>query len=100
MRETSTLHPAESCFLIECALRDVNVLDCGMWIAAIEDADYREEKISFWDNVYGFDMTAIKKLALHEPLVDTVDAKVCESFINPSPSRLLHTSSVPSTFTP
>jgi protein arginine N-methyltransferase 1 len=47
-----------------------------MYIAAIEDADYREEKISFWDNVYGFDMTPIKRLALHEPLVDTVDANV------------------------
>lgn len=28
-----------------------------------------------WDNVYGFDYSAIKKIALREPLVDTVDAK-------------------------
>ena len=26
-----------------------------------------------WDNVYGFNMSAIKEQALHEPLVDTVD---------------------------
>ena len=44
-----------------------------MFIAAIEDADYMDEKINFWDNVYGFDMTCIKKMALLEPLVDTVE---------------------------
>ena len=35
-----------------------------MFIAAIEDAEYMDEKINFWDNVYGFDMTCIKKMAL------------------------------------
>lgn len=49
---------------------------CNMFIAAIEDGEYKEEKISFWDNVYGFDMKVIKDLALHEPLVDTVNEKV------------------------
>lgn len=29
--------------------------------------------ISVWNNVYGFDMSCIKKQALMEPLVDTVD---------------------------
>ena len=28
-----------------------------------------------WDDVYGFDMSAIKDLAILEPLVDCVDAK-------------------------
>ena len=28
-----------------------------------------------WDRVYGFDFSCIKKLALREPLVDTVDAR-------------------------
>ncbi|KAJ3278893.1 Protein arginine N-methyltransferase 1-B [Blyttiomyces sp. JEL0837] len=46
-----------------------------MYLSAIEDGDYKEEKIGFWDNVYGFDMSHIKHLALREPLVDTVDAK-------------------------
>jgi hypothetical protein len=27
-----------------------------------------------WNNVYGFDMSCIKKQAMMEPLVDTVDA--------------------------
>ena len=28
-----------------------------------------------WDNVYGFDFSCIKDIALREPLVDTVDLK-------------------------
>ncbi|EER98789.1 hypothetical protein BDA96_02G188700 [Sorghum bicolor] len=43
-------------------------------LTAIEDAEYKEDKIEFWNNVYGFDMSCIKKQAMMEPLVDTVDA--------------------------
>ena len=32
-------------------------------------------QIDFWDSVYGFDMSCIKKLALLEPLVDMCEAK-------------------------
>ncbi|XP_066394151.1 probable protein arginine N-methyltransferase 1 [Miscanthus floridulus] len=43
-------------------------------LTAIEDAEYKEDKIEFWNNVYGFDMSCIKKQVMMEPLVDTVDA--------------------------
>lgn len=33
----------------------------------------RQEKIDFWDDVYGFDMSRIKAMAMLEPLVDNVD---------------------------
>ena len=46
-----------------------------MFLAAIEDGEYKEEKIDYWDNVYGFDYSSIKKLAIKEPLVDTVEAR-------------------------
>ena len=46
-----------------------------MFITAIEDREYKEEKINWWDNVYGFDMSAIRNVALNEPLVDVVEAK-------------------------
>ncbi|KAL7009109.1 Nuclear SAM-dependent mono-and asymmetric methyltransferase [Cystobasidiomycetes sp. EMM_F5] len=46
-----------------------------LFLAGIEDADYKEEKIGFWDDVYGFDYSCIKEIALKEPLVDTVDLK-------------------------
>ncbi len=46
-----------------------------MMLTAIEDAQYKEEKIHFWDNVYGFDMSCIKEWALREPLVDVVEGR-------------------------
>ncbi|KAG7021923.1 Protein arginine N-methyltransferase 1.1 [Cucurbita argyrosperma subsp. argyrosperma] len=45
----------------------------SLYLTAIEDADYKEDKIEFWNSVYGFDMSCIKRQALVEPLVDTVD---------------------------
>ncbi|OAY27156.1 protein arginine N-methyltransferase 1.1 [Manihot esculenta] len=45
----------------------------SLYLTAIEDADYKEDKIEFWNNVYGFNMSCIKKQAMMEPLVDTVD---------------------------
>ncbi|KZO98777.1 protein arginine N-methyltransferase [Calocera viscosa TUFC12733] len=46
-----------------------------LYVAAIEDQEYKEEKINFWDDVYGFDYSSIKDIALREPLVDTVELK-------------------------
>lgn len=51
----------------------------SMHICAIEDGDYKDEKINFWENVYGFDMSCIKDIALSEPLVDTVEEKAVVS---------------------
>merc|ERR1711973_482829 len=48
---------------------------CTLYITAIEDAQYKEDKIHWWDQVYDFDMSAIKAVALIEPLVDVVDPK-------------------------
>jgi len=47
----------------------------SLYLCAIEDQKYYEDKINFWDNVYGFDMSCIKKIALTEPLVDCCDPK-------------------------
>ncbi|KAL9108299.1 MAG: hypothetical protein Q9227_006897 [Pyrenula ochraceoflavens] len=44
-------------------------------MAAIEDGEYKDDKIGFWDNVYGFDFSPMKDSALSEPLVDTVELK-------------------------
>eukprot|EP00041_Stephanoeca_diplocostata_P012417 m.207931 g.207931 ORF g.207931 m.207931 type:complete len:353 (+) comp18950_c0_seq3:199-1257(+) len=41
-------------------------------LSGIEDMNYKEQKISFWDDVYGFDMSCIKEIATLEPLVDVV----------------------------
>ncbi|RNA20770.1 arginine N-methyltransferase 1 isoform X2 [Brachionus plicatilis] len=47
----------------------------SLHIVAIEDRDYKQEKVEWWSNVYGFKMNSIKENALHEPLVDVVDSK-------------------------
>lgn len=51
-----------------------------LYLSAIEDEEYKTEKIGFWDNVYGFDYSCIKSIALKEPLVDTVELQsiVCD----------------------
>ncbi|KAK4055939.1 Nuclear SAM-dependent mono-and asymmetric methyltransferase [Microbotryomycetes sp. JL221] len=49
--------------------------EATLYLAGIEDQDYKEEKIGFWDDVYGFDYSCIKEIALREPLVDTVELK-------------------------
>ncbi|KAL2916120.1 Nuclear SAM-dependent mono-and asymmetric methyltransferase [Polyrhizophydium stewartii] len=46
-----------------------------IYVAGIEDAEYKEEKIGFWDNVYNFNLSHIKSMALSEPLVDTVEKR-------------------------
>jgi len=56
-----------------------------IWAAGIEDGEYKDEKIGFWDNVYGFDYTPLKETALAEPLVDTVELKAVVT----DPARVL-----------
>jgi protein arginine N-methyltransferase 1 len=46
-----------------------------LYMQAIEDGDYKSEKIDWWSNVYGFDMSCIQEDAMQEPLVDTVEAR-------------------------
>ncbi|KAL8894773.1 MAG: hypothetical protein Q9207_008412 [Kuettlingeria erythrocarpa] len=48
-----------------------------IFLAGIEDGEYKDEKIGFWDNVYGFDYSPLKHTALTEPLVDSVEMKAC-----------------------
>ena len=47
----------------------------SLYIAGIEDAEYKEEKIGFWKSVYGFDFSPIATIAMREPLVDSVELK-------------------------
>lgn len=44
-----------------------------LFLCAIEDRQYKEDKINWWDNVYGFNMSSIRRVAITEPLVDVVD---------------------------
>jgi len=44
-----------------------------LYVCAIEDRYYKEERFDFWDDVYGFNMSRIKNLSLAEPLVEYVN---------------------------
>lgn len=46
-----------------------------LFICGIEDRQFKDDKINWWDNVYGFNMSPIRKIAVSEPLVDVVDPK-------------------------
>lgn len=46
---------------------------CLMYIAGIEDGNYKNDKIHYWEDVYGFDYTPFIEIAMSEPLVDTVE---------------------------
>jgi len=46
-----------------------------LFVSAIEDRQYKDDKINWWDSVYGFDMSCIREVAMTEPLVDVVEAK-------------------------
>lgn len=45
-----------------------------MHICGIQDAEYRQQKLNFWDDVYGYKMSCFKATAIAEPLVDIVPA--------------------------
>ena len=54
-----------------------------LYIAAIEDASVKRERIDFWDNVYGFDMSNIRNVAIREPVVDVIEANNVVSNTSP-----------------
>ena len=70
----------------------------NLYLCGIEDGQYKDDKIAWWDNVYGFDMSCIKDVAITEPLVDVVEPKqVC--FIVILTFQMLKVSSSLSTLT-
>mmetsp|Transcript_22057 Transcript_22057/g.33091 ORF Transcript_22057/g.33091 Transcript_22057/m.33091 type:complete len:399 (-) Transcript_22057:118-1314(-) len=48
-----------------------------MFLGAIENSSDRikTDRIDYWQNVYGFDMSPIKEIAIQEPIVDVIDSK-------------------------
>lgn len=43
-----------------------------LYAAGIEDADYKEEKIGFWSQLWGFDFSPMQSFVLQEPVSDIV----------------------------
>ncbi|QLG71856.1 hypothetical protein HG535_0C02050 [Zygotorulaspora mrakii] len=49
---------------------------CSIHIAGLEDAQYKDDKINYWYDVYGFDYSPFVPLVMKEPIVDTVESHV------------------------
>jgi len=47
----------------------------ALYVTAIEDRQYKDDKINWWDDVYGFNMSHMRTVAISEPLVDYVEPK-------------------------
>jgi protein arginine N-methyltransferase 1 len=43
-----------------------------LYVAAIEDSEYKGEKMTFWKNVYGVDMSVLTPTVMKEPIIDYV----------------------------
>jgi type I protein arginine methyltransferase len=48
---------------------------CSISVCGIEDEEYKESKVEWWRNVWGFNMSCIRDRAMLEPLVDSVDER-------------------------
>eukprot|EP00826_Nyctotherus_ovalis_P047737 TRINITY_DN5534_c0_g1_i5.p1 TRINITY_DN5534_c0_g1~~TRINITY_DN5534_c0_g1_i5.p1 ORF type:complete len:384 (-),score=70.16 TRINITY_DN5534_c0_g1_i5:131-1282(-) len=46
-----------------------------LYLVAIEDSQYKQERFGSWENMYGIDMECIREAALSEPVVEHVNAE-------------------------
>ncbi|XP_055363467.1 protein arginine N-methyltransferase 3 isoform X2 [Betta splendens] len=47
---------------------------CSISLAAVGDAQKHQDRIAFWDDVYGFNMACMKKAVVPEAVVETIQA--------------------------
>lgn len=50
-----------------------------IFIAALEDGEYKSQKKTFWNDVYGIDMSVLTPTVMKEPLVDCVNSDMIMS---------------------
>ncbi|KAL3232850.1 Protein arginine N-methyltransferase 1 [Nakaseomyces bracarensis] len=58
---------------------------CSIHLAGLEDSQYKDEKINYWHDVYGFDYSPFIPLIMKEPIVDTVERNA----VNTTRSQLI-----------
>lgn len=47
---------------------------CNISLAAVGDVQKHQDRIAFWDDVYGFNMTCMKKAVVPEAVVEVLKA--------------------------
>lgn len=50
-----------------------------IFVASIEDEQYKYNKLNFWNNVYGADMKCLQNVVMKEPLIDVCDGNMINS---------------------
>lgn len=50
-----------------------------IFVASIEDEQYKNNKIGFWKNVYGVNMSCLSTAAMKEPLIDCCEGNMVNS---------------------
>ena len=53
-----------------------------LYIAGIEDVEYKEDKLNMWNNVYDINMKCIQKESICSPLIDNVNSNAIISTIS------------------
>lgn len=48
---------------------------CTISLVAVSDANKHADRIAFWDDVYGFNMSCMKKAVIPEAVVEVLDPK-------------------------
>lgn len=46
-----------------------------LYLCAAEDGQVKRDRFNFWENIYGFDFTTLRDIAIKEPVVDVIDSK-------------------------
>ena len=55
---------------------------CSLFLAAVSDEKIWDAKVGFWDEVYGYKMSCMKKYALEEPTIGIVsDENICTNAV-------------------
>lgn len=55
---------------------------CSIYLAGLEDSDYKHEKLTYWQDVYGFDYSPFIPLVMKDPIVDTVEGHLVNTTKN------------------
>lgn len=47
---------------------------CSISLVAVGDCNKHADRLAFWDDVYGFNMSSMKKAVIPEAVVDVLDS--------------------------
>ncbi|KAB0356463.1 hypothetical protein FD754_000619 [Muntiacus muntjak] len=53
----------------------MDIISCTISLVAVSDMNKHADRIAFWDDVYGFNMSCMKKAVIPEAVVDVLDPK-------------------------